>query len=138
MRRAKFDPETRAFSLRVPPGRVKLDVDADGYRQVGSETFEIGSGEREITIRMKRAAILVVRVRRGSRAVKAEVEVAKSDGESGRIGFTQDDGVVEFTDLEPGDYRVSLVLPERHGEPSSREVTLEAGKRTRLEFDLEK
>ena len=136
LNRTKFDPINQSFELLVPPGSryLRTVVEAEGYQQLGSRVIEVGH-RREHTIRMQRAAILVVRVRSGEQPVDTWIE-ARRAGQPGPSQNTRR-GETRFANLEPGTYEVLLEdVPAGYEDPGSREVQLRVGQVTTIEFDL--
>ncbi len=137
----EFSSEAGAFEIRgVPPGRVRVRLRADGYRDPESQTVTLAAGEtsEEIQFTLDPGAVArgkVVDAVSGVPVPDAQVTAHKNRDRSGGRGFfrmnfdrqdmdflglstrnsatTNSEGEFEIEGLAEGDYRFTARHPER-------------------------
>jgi hypothetical protein len=130
LKAARKEPSDR-FVFQVAPATVVLQVSAPGH-VYHWETLEVDE-DRDVTVRMRKGGIVVVRLRLDGRPFDgADVRVELDTGH----GCGIENGVARFEALEPGDYDVKLDDVAGCAAVPPQRVKVEAGRTHEVLFDL--
>ncbi|MHC5031619.1 MAG: hypothetical protein ACYTGI_09270 [Planctomycetota bacterium] len=124
------------FVVQVAPGTARLWTLASGY--VESDTRVAASEDRDVTVRLRKAGIVVVRLRLDGRpfdGAGAHVTVERPRQSAGRRFVA---GVARFDTLEPGDHEVRLSDVAGCTPVPPQRIEVEAGRTHEVVFELER
>jgi hypothetical protein len=133
-----YQAESQSFTFSCPPGRLKIWVDAPGFRLRDGKYTDISveSGvTRTHVLTIEPAGVLAVEVKCGGAPVDADVMVCPLPQEVGPSVLTRQ-GVAHFSDLAAGKYLIVATVPDEYFEPNPRRVEVQVGAPAHVVIEL--